>query len=211
MTATAIPGDKEQAVIGAAIAARRQCICQDEDGGPCVCGVPVTREQVGRLRAFAVRHPELAFIFSEVAGEWMSALRVFLPSGADDAGRAAAWMADPFGLPAGADLRHAADLGGLLDILGAARAENLIHPGGATMWVSCGRISWFLPEGLARCGIMIGRAASTGLFECDERVRVTAAACGERPGQGRGDPGAASSDLGPAAAAGYDPAAVPPR
>ena len=75
----------------------------------------------------------------------------------------------------------------------------------------CGRMSWFFPEGLARCGIMIDCAASTDLSRCDERVRITAAACGERPGQGRGDPGSASPDHGPAAEAGEDPAPVLPR
>ena len=57
---------------------------------------------------------------------------------------------------------------------------------------------------------MIGCAASTCLSGCDERVRVSAAACGERPGQGGGDPGATSPDRGAGAAAGYDPAAVLP-
>jgi hypothetical protein len=57
---------------------------------------------------------------------------------------------------------------------------------------------------------MIGCAASTRLPGCDQRVRVTAAASDERPGQGRGNPGAASPDHGAGAAAGYDPAAVLP-
>src|ERR1700704_1454651 len=48
------------------------------------------------------------------------------------------------------------------------------------------------------------------LTQRDERVRVTAAAAGERPGQGRGDPGAAAPDHGPGAAAGHDPAMVLP-
>ena len=63
----------------------------------------------------------------------------------------------------------------------------------------------------ARCGMMIGCAAPTGLPERDERVRVTAATSGERPGQGRGDPGATPPDHGAAAAAGHEPAAVLPR
>ena len=42
----------------------------------------------------------------------------------------------------------------------------------------------------ARCGMMIGCAAPTGLSRCDERIRVTATAGGERPGQGRRDLGA---------------------
>src|SRR4051794_14205645 len=45
----------------------------------------------------------------------------------------------------------------------------------------------------------------------DERVRITAASSGERPGQERGDPGAAPPDHGAGTAAGYDPAAVLPR
>jgi transposase len=56
--------------------------------------------------------------------------------------------------------------------------------------------------------MMIGCAVSTGLPGCDERVRVTAAASGERPGQGCGDLGAAPPDHGARTAAGHDPAAV---
>lgn len=69
---------------------------------------------------------------------------------------------------------------------------------------------WFLPRSSASCGMMIGCAAATGLSERDERVRVTAAACGQRPGQGRGDAGAASPGHGPAAAAGHGPATALP-
>ena len=61
----------------------------------------------------------------------------------------------------------------------------------------------------ARCGMMIGCAAPTGLSECDERLRLTAAASGERPGQGRRDLGAASPDHRAGTAAGHDPAAAP--
>ncbi len=53
-----------------------------------------------------------------------------------------------------------------------------------------------------RCGMMIGCAAATCLSGCDERVRVTAASSGERPGQGGGDLGAAPPDHCPGAAAG---------
>src|SRR6201989_1629549 len=63
----------------------------------------------------------------------------------------------------------------------------------------------------ARCGMMIGCAAPTGLPGCDECVRVTAPASGERPGQGRRDPGAASPAHGPGTAARHEPAAVLPR
>ena len=66
------------------------------------------------------------------------------------------------------------------------------------------------PGGPACCGMMIGCAASTGLSECDKRIRVTAASSGEQPGQGRGDPGAAPPHHGPGAAAWQDPAAVLP-
>ena len=59
--------------------------------------------------------------------------------------------------------------------------------------------------------MMIGCAASTGLPWCDERVRVTAATSDERPGQGCGDPGTTPPDHGPRAAAGHNPAAVPPQ
>ena len=64
------------------------------------------------------------------------------------------------------------------------------------------------PRRSAHCGMMIGCAASTGLSRCDERVRVTAASSDERPGQGRGNPGAAPPDHGPGTAAGQRPAAV---
>ena len=62
-----------------------------------------------------------------------------------------------------------------------------------------------------RCGMMIGCAASTHLPGCDQRVRVTAAAPDERPGQGRGNPGATPPGRDAGAAAGHDPAAVLPR
>ena len=79
---------------------------------------------------------------------------------------------------------------------------------GAAVGFGGSRISWLLSGGLVCCGMMIGCAASTGLPGCDERVRVTAASSGERPGQGRGDPGATPPDHGAGAAAGQGPAAV---
>ena len=69
-------------------------------------------------------------------------------------------------------------------------------------------MSRLLPRRLACCGMMIGCAAATGLPERDERVRITAAAAGKRPGQGHRDPGAAPPGHGPAAAARHDPATV---
>src|SRR5690348_9867083 len=42
-----------------------------------------------------------------------------------------------------------------------------------------------------RCGMVIDRAAATGLSRCDERVRAAAASAGEQQGQRRGDPRAA--------------------
>ena len=59
--------------------------------------------------------------------------------------------------------------------------------------------------------MMISCAVSTDLSRCDERVRVTAASSGERPGQGCGDLGAALPGHGAGTAAGHDPAAVLPR
>jgi hypothetical protein len=127
VTSTTAPGGNEQAVVSAARAARAQCICQEEgdDGGPCGCAVPVTREQVGRLRAYAGQHPERAFIMSELASAWMSALADFLPPGDGDEDRVLAWMSDPYVLPPAADLRSSADLGELLDMLGAPPAAVL--------------------------------------------------------------------------------------
>ena len=59
--------------------------------------------------------------------------------------------------------------------------------------------------------MMIGCAASTCLSRCDVRVRVTAPACGQRPGQGDRDLGVASPGHGLTAATGHDPAAIPAR
>ena len=74
--------------------------------------------------------------------------------------------------------------------------------------VSAGRP--VLPGGPACCAMMIDCASATGLPQPDERVRVTAAPAGERPGQGRGDPGPAPPDHDPAATAGHDPATALP-
>jgi hypothetical protein len=52
-----------------------------------------------------------------------------------------------------------------------------------------------------RCGMVMDRAAATGLPRHDERVRAAATAADEQPGQGRGDPHAAPPAPGPAAAA----------
>jgi putative intracellular protease/amidase len=84
-----------------------------------------------------------------------------------------------------------------------ACAGNFIRPGESSrMWISAVQDELVSPGGPACCGMMIGCAASTGLPGCDERVRVTSAASSERPGQGGGDPGAASPDRDPGAAAG---------
>jgi hypothetical protein len=102
---------------------RRQCICQEAPGNrPCACPRPVTREQAGWLRAYSAGHPERAVIMSELTGEWMSALTAFLPPGEDSEDRVLAWMGDPYELPPAADLRSSADLGTLLDMLGASPA-----------------------------------------------------------------------------------------
>jgi hypothetical protein len=52
----------------------------------------------------------------------MAALSAFLPAGENPA---EAWMRDPFALPPEADLRHAVNLGNLLDVLGAPSAAAL--------------------------------------------------------------------------------------
>ena len=60
---------------------------------------------------------------------------------------------------------------------------------------------WGVRATAERCGMVIDRAPATGLPGCDERLRAAAAAADEQPGQGRRDPRAAPSALGPAAAA----------
>jgi hypothetical protein len=76
VTSTTTPSDTEQVTI----TARRQCICLEDPGnGACDCALPVTREQAGRLHAYATQHPERVVIMSEPQGEWMSALLDFLP------------------------------------------------------------------------------------------------------------------------------------
>src|SRR5271165_534339 len=103
-----------------------------------------------------------------------------------------------------------------ITVADAVCAENLVRPGERCrrQGRSCSGFrrgcGWFSPRGPACCAIMIGCASATGLPQRDERVRVAAAAAGERPGQGRGDPGAAAPDHGPGAAAGHDPAMVLP-
>lgn len=126
MNEVTAPSGREDPAVGTAAALRRQCVCQeDPDNGACECAVPITREQVGRLRAYAAEHPERAIILSELAGEWMSALLDFLPPGADGEERLLAWMNDPYALPPAADLRSSPDLGTLLDLLGASPAAAM--------------------------------------------------------------------------------------
>jgi hypothetical protein len=115
-----VPGSSEDIAVQLSAAARRQCICQEEpDSGPCEHAAPVTREQLGRLRAYAESHSERAFIMSEITGEWMSALTDFLPPGANVEDRVLAWMGDPYALPVTAGLLASASLGDLLDMLSA--------------------------------------------------------------------------------------------
>src|SRR5688500_3490064 len=58
--------------------------------------------------------------------------------------------------------------------------------------------------------MMTGCAAQTGLPECDQRVRLAAPAAHGRPGQGRGDPGAAAPNHDPGTPPGQGPSAVLP-
>jgi 8-oxo-dGTP diphosphatase len=113
----------EHAAISAASLTRQRCLCQEEPGTPpCECAPPVTREQVGRLRAYQAQHPARTIICSELAGQWMAALSAFLPAAPDPV---EAWMRAPFALPPQADLRHAGDLDDLLDMLGAPAVAAL--------------------------------------------------------------------------------------
>jgi hypothetical protein len=126
MTRAIVPGSPEDIAVQLSAAARRQCICQEEpDSGPCTHAAPITREQLGRLHAYAESHPERAFIMSEITGEWMSALTDFLPSGADAEDRVLSWMGDPYALPTAARLRASASLGELLDMLSAPPVSAL--------------------------------------------------------------------------------------
>lgn len=119
--ATATPA--EQAAVSEAALTRRRCVCQEEDGAPpCACPLPVTREQVGRLRAYRAQQHDRTVMCSELAGQWMAALTAFLPASENPA---EAWLLDPFALPPEADLRHSTDLGSLLDMLGAPPAAAL--------------------------------------------------------------------------------------
>jgi hypothetical protein len=122
VTSTTTPGDKGPATI----TARRQCICQEDPGnGPCECALPVTREQAGRLHAYASQHPERVVIMSELQGGWISALVDFLPPAPPGEDRIVAWMRDPRALPPAAGLRSSADLGELLDLLDAPPATAM--------------------------------------------------------------------------------------
>jgi hypothetical protein len=99
------PASREGAAVTAAGAARARCICEeDPDNGLCAHTVPISREQVGRLRAYAAQHPERAFIMSELTGEWMTALTNLLPEGADGEDRVLAWMRAPYALPPAAGM-----------------------------------------------------------------------------------------------------------
>jgi hypothetical protein len=107
----------ETAAIVRAKDARQRCICQEEvDASPCDCASPITREQIGRLHAYLSINADRAVIYSEPASEWLAALSAYLP---DSENLLEAWLQEPFNLPEAADLRHAHDLGVLLDMIGA--------------------------------------------------------------------------------------------
>ena len=112
--------DAETAAIVRANLVRKRCICQEEaDAPPCDCAAPVTREQIGRLHAYLSLNSDRAVIYSESASEWLAALHAFLPKSEDPF---EAWLHEPFNVPQAADLRHAQDLGVLLDMLNAPPA-----------------------------------------------------------------------------------------
>lgn len=107
----------EETVIAVARLTRQRCICQEEaEAAPCDCRAPVTREQIGRLRAYLALHADRAVAYSELASGWPTALHAFLPDSDDPL---EAWLNSPFDVPEAAELCHAADLGMLLDMLGA--------------------------------------------------------------------------------------------
>lgn len=107
----------ETAAVVRANLARKQCICQEEESAaPCDCDAPVTREQIGRLRTYLSLNSDRAVIYSDSASEWLAALHAYLPQSED---LFEAWLLEPFNVPEAADLRHATDLGVLLDMLDA--------------------------------------------------------------------------------------------
>jgi hypothetical protein len=124
--ASVVPSPTEATAISAASTTRGQCICMElGDGASCECAAPMTREQVGRLRAYLSLHPEREVIYTDQAGEWMAALTEFLPSDERKEDRINAWLLDPHGLAPAADLQASADLGELLDLLDAPSAAAL--------------------------------------------------------------------------------------
>jgi hypothetical protein len=115
--------DAEATAISLANLARKRCICQEEENAPpCDCTAPVTREQIGRLRIYLSLNSDRVVIYSESASEWLAALHAFLPESEDPF---EAWLHEPFNVPQAADLRHAHDLGVLLDMLSAPAAAVL--------------------------------------------------------------------------------------
>jgi hypothetical protein len=120
---TSMTSPSEQTAVILARLIRAQCICQEEPGAPpCDCAAPVTRAQLGRVHAYLALHPERAVIYSELASEWLVALHAFVPASEDPL---EAWLRDPFGVPAEADLHHAGDLGALLDLIDAPSSASL--------------------------------------------------------------------------------------
>ena len=120
---TPTPTPEEQTAIELAALIHQQCICQEEAGAaPCDCAAPVTREQIGRLQAYLSLNSDWAVIYSESASEWLAALHAFLPESEDPF---EAWLREPFNVPQAADLRHATDLGVLLDMLDAPPAASM--------------------------------------------------------------------------------------
>ena len=113
----------EQTAISLARLFRQQCICQEEaEALPCDCAAPVTREQIGRLHAYLSLNSDRTVIYSETANEWLAALSAHLPESEDPF---EAWLQEPFNLPQTADLRHASDLGALLDMLDAPKVAAM--------------------------------------------------------------------------------------
>jgi hypothetical protein len=86
-------GLREATAIILASQARQRCICLEDDTPSCQCQVPITREQIERLRAFLLLRPDWAVAYSELADEWVAARHASLPLSQDPIG---AWLDEPF-------------------------------------------------------------------------------------------------------------------
>ena len=138
----------------------------------------------GTLRGAPITHP------CRAGGTWYSWRMP--PSRSVCGRRCAGSVQDPRSVGvAGAGVPQLAGSGGAVPVPKTSSAQvGAVVDVVAMLWLQ--RAVWLVPlQRSASCGIMINCAAATGLPQRDERIRVTPAACSERRGQIRGDPGAA--------------------